>query len=196
MTAAGTAEKVLALARSYLGTVDGDFFIRKYNMNTGAGIPLGSAWCAIFVSYIARMAQVPIREIPDFHGCVAGTRKFKNFGRWQDPVGYSPKPGDVILFDWNPQGNDGQDHTGFVERTENGRVYTIEGNAGNGLCMRRDYPLTSGAISGYGVPRYAAQKTETEEADMTKDEVLKIITEYEAEKEKKNVSSWAQEAWA
>lgn len=197
MAAENTAEKLLQIARGYLGSTDGDFFIRKYNGNTGAGIPLGSAWCAIFVSCVARMAGVPVREIPDFHGCITGTRKFKNFSRWKDPASYTPKPGDVIIFDWNPAGNDGQDHTGFVEAVKNGRVYTIEGNAGSGICMKRDYPLDSAAIDGYGVPQYAVQETEDTqgEPEMTKEDVQKIIAEYEAQKEQRTVSVWAKEAW-
>ena len=44
-----------------------------------------------------------------------------------------PAPGMIIFFDWNDEnGQDGlSDHTGIVEKVENGRVYTIEGNSGD-----------------------------------------------------------------
>jgi CHAP domain. len=192
-----TAEQVLSIAKSFLGTSNGDYFIRKYNANTGVGVPLGSPWCAIFVSCVARMAGVPILEIPDFHGCTAGTRKFKNFGRWKDRAGYTPKPGDVIMFDWNQIAADGLDHTGIVERVENGMVHTIEGNStSKGICARCSYPLNSGTITGYGTPVYGQKEAEQkEEQDMTKEEVIKIIEEREAEIEKKAVSKWAESAW-
>lgn len=190
-----TAEHVLGIARGYLGTQDGDYFIEKYNQSTGAGIPKGSAWCAIFVSCVARMGGVPLREIPDFHGCITGTRKFKNLGRWQAPADHAPAPGNIILFDWNPAEGDGQDHTGFVEKVKEGRVYTIEGNAGSGICMRRNYPLDSPVIDGYGVPQYTTEEKNTEETEMTKEDVKRIIAEYEGEKAKKQVSEWAEAAW-
>lgn len=45
------------------------------------------------------------------------------------------------------------DHVGIVEKVENGRVYTIEGNSGDS-CRRRDYPLDYYEILGYGIPAY------------------------------------------
>ena len=44
--------------------------------------------------------------------------------------------------------------------------------------------------------KWATFKAGLEEDDMTKEEVIKIIEEYEAEKAKKAVSSWAKTAWA
>ena len=41
----------------------------------------------------------------------------------------------IIFFDWDDEnGQDGlSDHTGIVEKVENGRVYTIEGNSGDSV---------------------------------------------------------------
>ena len=46
-----------------------------------------------------------------------------------------PAPGMIIFFDWDDEnGQDGlSDHTGIVEKVENGRVYTIEGNSGDSV---------------------------------------------------------------
>lgn len=41
----------------------------------------------------------------------------------------------------------------IVEKVENGRVYTIEGNSGDS-CRRRDHPLGFYEILGYGIPAY------------------------------------------
>lgn len=54
---------------------------------------------------------------------------FQERGLWQDNS-YEPRPGDIIFFDWDDGGQDGSsDHVGIVEKVENGRIYTIEGNS-------------------------------------------------------------------
>lgn len=63
------------------------------------------------------------------------------------------KHGDIIFFDW-ADSNDGQaDHVGIVEKTENGKVYTIEGNS-NDSCKQNEYDINSSVILGYGTPMY------------------------------------------
>jgi len=59
--------------------------------------------------------------------------------------------GDIIFFDWQNDGH--SDHVGIVEKTENGKVYTIEGNSGN-ECEQREYNANSSVIMGYGTPIY------------------------------------------
>lgn len=61
------------------------------------------------------------------------------------------KHGDIIFFDWQNDGH--SDHVGIVERTENGKVYTIEGNSEN-ECKGREYNADSSVIMGYGTPMY------------------------------------------
>ena len=61
----------------------------------------------------------------------------------------------IIFFDWARGGRqDGEtDHTGIVEKVDNGRVYTIEGNSGN-ACREKSYPIGWYEIFGYGIPLY------------------------------------------
>lgn len=47
----------------------------------------------------------------------------------------------------------GADHVGIVEKVENGRVYTIEGNTSDS-CRQRSYPVGYYKILGYDVVRY------------------------------------------
>ena len=61
------------------------------------------------------------------------------------------KHGDIIFFDWQNDGH--SDHVGIVEKTENGKVYTIEGNSEN-ECKEREYNADSSVIMGYGTPMY------------------------------------------
>lgn len=62
-----------------------------------------------------------------------------------------PVPGTIIFFDW--EGDGGTDHVGIVEYTEDGIVHTIKGNSGD-MCRRKQYPVGSSLIYGYGMPAY------------------------------------------
>lgn len=66
----------------------------------------------------------------------------------------TPTPGMIIFFDWEDEedgGLDGlPDHVGIVEKVENGRVYTIEGNTTDS-CRERSYLVGYVEILGYGV---------------------------------------------
>ena len=82
-----------------------------------------------------------------------GVPWFQERGLWQDNS-YEPRPGDIIFFDWNDGGQDGQsDHVGIVEKVENGRVYTVEGNSGDSV-RQNSYPIGYYEIYGYGTPAY------------------------------------------
>ena len=62
--------------------------------------------------------------------------------------------GDIIFYDW-ADSNDGKaDHVGIVEKSENGIVYTIEGNTSGDMCKQKEYSLSSSFILGYGTPMY------------------------------------------
>ena len=64
-------------------------------------------------------------------------------------------PGMIIFSDWNDEnGQDGlSDHTGIVEKVENGRVYTIEGNSGDSV-RQNSYPVGHYEVLGYGCPDF------------------------------------------
>ena len=64
----------------------------------------------------------------------------------------------IIFFDWDNKGSSGpqdglSDHTGIVERVENGIVYTVEGNSGDS-CRENHYSVGYYEILGYGIPAY------------------------------------------
>lgn len=79
---------------------------------------------------------------------------FKDRGQWMDGSA-EPAPGMIIFFDWNDEnGQDGlSDHTGIVEKVENGRVYTIEGNSGDSV-RQNSYPVGHYEVLGYGCPDF------------------------------------------
>lgn len=43
---------------------------------------------------------------------------------------------------------------GIVEKTENEKVYTIEGNTKGDMCKQNEYNIDSSVILGYGTPAY------------------------------------------
>ena len=142
--------EIVAVALSQVGNVGGQPYWSWYGFSSRV------EWCACFVSWCANeCGYIDAGVIPRFSGCVQGSRWFKEQGLWQDKS-YTPNPGDIIFFDWDDPGGysgpqDGvPDHVGIVEKVENGRVYTIEGNSGD-KCCQRSYPLGYYEIYGYGV---------------------------------------------
>lgn len=88
-------------------------------------------------------------------GCEWSSDCYRRAGRFDK----NPRPGDQIFFGKT----DAEEHTGIVEKIENGMVHTIEGNASN-MCKRCTYSLTSSKIVGYGHPRFD-EESEVEEED-------------------------------
>ena len=142
--------EIVTVALSQVGNVGGQPYWSWY------GFPSRVEWCACFVSWCANeCGYIDAGMVPKFAGCVQGSRWFKEQGLWCDKS-FTPNPGDVIFFDWDAPGGfsgpqDGiPDHVGIVERVENGRVYTIEGNSGD-KCCQRSYPVGYYEIYGYGL---------------------------------------------
>lgn len=135
---------LLSIAMAQLGNVGGEIFWRWYGFESRV------EWCAIFVSWCASQSGLlSAGMLPRFSVCDEGVRWFVFHNRWQEGS-YTPSPGDIIFFDWAFNGQDGNtDHVGIVERVENGRVYTIEGNSGD-ACRERSYPIGYYEIQGYG----------------------------------------------
>lgn len=45
-------------------------------------------------------------------------------------------------------------HVRIVEKCENEKVYTIEGNSNDDMCRQKEYDINSNVICGYGTPMY------------------------------------------
>lgn len=123
-------------------------------------------YCAAFVSWVAdKHGQIDNGNVPKFAWVTAGVNFYKDKGWFKYNKDYNPKPGDVVFFNWN-NANELIDHVAFVEKYENGYVYTIEGNVGGNSSMsraekakvrkvvQRKYKKNSLHLYGYGVPKY------------------------------------------
>ncbi len=121
----------------------------------GYQVKAADDWCDIFITVLFQrldMSHLIGREC----GVERHIQIFKSLGIWIEDGRITPRPGDIITFNWdqNSQENDGfADHIGIVERVENGYIYTIEGN-GNRVVTRRSYPIGQGNIRGFARPRY------------------------------------------
>ncbi len=136
---------IVKVAEAQLGNVGGDKFW-KWMGFTGR-----VEWCACFVSWCADQCGY-IKEgiIPKYAVCGDGANWFKTHHRWAS-AGYSPKPGDIIFFDFERDGK--IDHTGIVESCDGKTLTTIEGNVSD-VCRRLTHSVGSRQIAGYGVPGY------------------------------------------
>lgn len=135
---------IVEVAASQIGNVGGEPYWRWY------GFTEHVEWCACFVSWCANKCGYLDTVIPKFAGCSTGVQWFKARNQWADRS-ITPEPGMIIFFDWDRDGV--PDHTGIVEKIENGYVYTIEGNTSDS-CRRQQYTVGNPNIFGYGTPAY------------------------------------------
>ena len=160
-----TAKDVLDIARSYIGCKESDGSHRKiidiYNSHRplarGYAVTYTDSWCDAFVSAVAIKAGA-VDLIGTECGCEEHVKIFKQKGIWIEDGTITPKPGDIILYNWDgsSQPNDGySDHIGYVESVSGGKITTIEGNYSDAV-KRRTLSVGNGNIRGYARPMYAA----------------------------------------
>ena len=141
----GGNQAIVEVALSQLGNKGGEPYWSWYGFDSRV------EWCATFVSWCAdQSGYIESGVIPKYALCRDGARWFQERNQWADRNA-EPSAGTIIFFDWNGDGN--TEHTGIVEKCENGIVYTIEGNSGN-ECRQRTYSVGETVIYGYGIPAY------------------------------------------
>jgi len=121
------------------------------------GLSEDKPWCACFVSWCADVCgYIDAEIIPAFYGCEAGAKWFSDRDQWA-ANDITPEPGMLVFFDWTDNGYTAGslDHVGIVSAvdTENGLIYTIEGNI-NDRVVEKSYPIGHKDIRGYGYPKY------------------------------------------
>lgn len=135
---------MVELAAKQIGNRGGEPYWRWYGYNYRV------EWCAAFISWLANELGYLNTLIPKTASVPTMVRWFRANGQLQKKT-YEPKPGEIIFFDWNVDGH--PDHVGLVEKVENGRIYTIEGNSKD-ECRRKEYSITSKYVHSYGTPLY------------------------------------------
>ena len=165
MTELDAREKVVDIAVSHLGQNEYDgthrAIIDRYNtqkvLPRGYRVQYTDAWCATFVSSVALEAGFET-IMPTECSCPQMVALYKALGCWVENDAYAPKPGDIIMYDWQDSGsgdNHGTpDHVGIVVSVSDGRMKIIEGNINNAVGYR-SIQVDSRYIRGYCVPDYA-----------------------------------------
>ncbi|MEW9550255.1 CHAP domain-containing protein [Nonomuraea sp. NPDC050783] len=162
-----TADQVLALARSQVGTSENDAgggtpYQQWYAASRRAaetiardgGRPadyLNAPWCAMFVSWVGEKTGARPQV-----GWDAYTVTYAKWFEANDRFGTLAKPGAVVFFSWSGSKDlDDINHVGFVVKdNRDGTISTIEGNTGNGKVEERVRPKSQ--VVGYGYPEYAS----------------------------------------
>jgi CHAP domain len=119
-SAAVSRDKIVSIARSQLG---------NGCSSTYDGISCDLEWCAAFATWVWGQAGVDVSRL----GWTVTT--FVNYGdhngTWHDPAGYTPQPGDAMIFGGSgfPTKASGGAHVGFVESVHaDGTLTEIGGN--------------------------------------------------------------------
>lgn len=126
----------------------------------------GDAWCACFTSWVYKQAGHPIEHAHGV-GCYGCHRLIQHCATqspsaWYDRS-YEPKPGDLILFDWqlDPAALDADeeideaqarkivDHVGIVIEVTDTHYITVEGNWGRAV-KKLKRPVDAKYILGFG----------------------------------------------
>lgn len=107
------------------GTKYGRWYAEKYGPAWLAnnGVP----YCAMFVSWVFDRAGVKVKWLPDTY-CPNIHDRIESSD--DDYSSKNAEPGDVVLFDWQHDGED--DHVGIVEENTGSYLVTIEGNTSSG----------------------------------------------------------------
>lgn len=180
-TMAKLASAVIAQARAWIGRNEAagthkaiiDVYNNHKPLARGYKVKYTDAWCATFVSAVAIKCGLT-DIIPTECGCGQMIALFKALGEWDERDNRTPKPGDVIFYDWDDSGagdNTGwPDHVGIVESVNGGNITVIEGNYNNAV-KRRTIAVNGKYIRGYGVPRYDTEQQAKPSGKKSVDEI-------------------------
>lgn len=113
-----------------------------------------AAWCAIFVSWCANMAEVPTSIIPKYSSCATGMQTFKDRDCFYYSAAYggsyTPKVGDIFFTGSSATSSS---HTGVVVKVTSTQITVVDGNWGDKV-SRHPYNLTDSSLIGYASPDF------------------------------------------
>ena len=122
-------------------------------------------WCATFVSAIGAQLGWSDIILPEC-SCNKMIELYKAAGRWQEDDSYTPNPGDIVMYDWEDNGNGDNtgvaDHVGIVVSVPGQTISVIEGNK-NGEVGYRSISVNAKNIRGYCLPNFKSKSEEKQE---------------------------------
>ena len=136
----------------------------------GYKVKTTDAWCATTVSAVFLMnGYSDISEC----SCPQKIEKAKAKGIWVEDDAYTPKLGDIILYDWQDSGKGDNvgvaDHVGIVVSVTKSKIMVREGNKNKSI-GNRDVTVNGIYIRGYITPPYESEKKTTQKASESKKE--------------------------
>ena len=178
-----TRNQVIKQAQEWLGRNEKDgthkLIIDTYNtikpLPRGYKVRYTDEWCATFVSAVAHKCGA-LDIIPAECSCTKMIEGFKALGSWMESDSYKPQTADIIFYDWEDSGkgeNTSQpNHVGIVEKVSGNTITVIEGNKSESV-SRREIAVNGRYIRGFGVPKYAEEKSEVKTVNITMDVLRK-----------------------
>ncbi|MBE5877242.1 MAG: CHAP domain-containing protein [Lachnospiraceae bacterium] len=139
--------EVVDLALTQVGNVGGRTYWTYY------GFPSRVEWCACFVHWCMRKTPSATSAYPTTSNnayCQTLADYFDNAGQFTHDYS-NIAPGDCIFFDWQCDGH--TDHIGIIIGRDNDFVYTVEGNSGDAVKIKK-YSLHASVIYGYAQLNY------------------------------------------
>ena len=117
-------------------------------------------WCATAASY-AYIACGLGHLFPVECSCPRMITLAQKMGIWQENDGYTPKPAEAVLYDWDDSSkgdNTGTaDHIGIVIAVDGNTFTVMEGNNGEAV-KRRTMSVNGKYIRGFITPRFGTEK--------------------------------------
>lgn len=157
----------VAKAKSWTGTKEGSKghkqIVADYNKacDKGRKMDVTTPWCAGFVGAVAEETGNVLADgigVPVDCSCGKMIDKAKAAGIWNESDDYTPREGDIIIYDWkdNGKGDDttGHDHTGIVTSAAAKSFVVTEGNKSNAVGTRR-VNVNAKYIRGFICPVFA-----------------------------------------
>jgi hypothetical protein len=175
----GQAQKWLGL-NEYEGTHMEiiDLYNSQKLLPRGYKMTRQDSWCAATVSAIA-IKNKYTDIIPTECSCGEMVKKAITMGIWMENDGYTPSPGDIIMYDWGDKypkkdNKSWPDHTGVVERVANGKITVIEGNYANEV-KRRLLDINGQYIRGFICPRYDLEEIPNADTKLLQEVAKEVI---------------------
>ena len=174
-------KKYVKTAKKFIGAKQGSKLHKKIvdTFNTlkpnGEVMNYSAPWCAASVTAWSIMAfgvKDAKKAFPLSYNCGRLIDQAKKMGAWVEKDSYTPKAGDLIIFNWDGQIGEvksGADHVGVVEKVADGYITSIEGNySAVSQVGRRTLPIGWVYIRGFVVPLYDKISTPTNESSKPK----------------------------
>ncbi len=157
-------QKVVSKALEFLGVREGtvehkkivDIYNGQRKLPRNYQLQYDDAWCAAFVSVVGVILGITDVILPEV-GCAPMIELYRKAGRWMEADDYVPKPGDLVMYDWDAKSGPctgSPDHVGMVVSVEDKTIHVIEGNYDNAVKCR-DICIEYVKVRGYCLPDYA-----------------------------------------